>query len=172
LNEKIKRRTHVVRIFRNGESYPRLVGRGQSRPTRTGPSARETDGLNPSSSPPHASPLLLRVGNFRAYRRRAIVDIKRIIPEQRFLQYMLRARHCPRRRLLQQPEIGYHSMKIIVGTLIAFLLGSIVASNDAEARCWWNGYNHCGYHHQVYHHHGYYHHAWNHDYNRRGYWYR
>ena len=26
-------------------------------------------------------------------------------------------------------------MKIIVGTLIAFLLGSIVASNDAEARC-------------------------------------
>jgi hypothetical protein len=55
-------------------------------------------------------------------------------------------------------------MKIIVGTLIAFLLGSVVASNDAEARCWWNGYNHCGYHHQVYHHHGYYHHAWNHDY--------
>jgi hypothetical protein len=63
-------------------------------------------------------------------------------------------------------------MKIIVGTLIAFLLGSVVASSDAEARCWWNGYNHCGYHHQVYHHHGYYHHAWNHDYNRRGDWYR
>jgi hypothetical protein len=63
-------------------------------------------------------------------------------------------------------------MKIIVGTLIAFLLGNIVASNDAEARCWWNGYNHCGYHHQVYHHYGYYHHAWNHDHDRHGYWYR
>jgi hypothetical protein len=62
-------------------------------------------------------------------------------------------------------------MRIIVGTLIAFLLGSVVASNNAEARCWWNGYNRCDYHHQVYHH-GYYNHAWNHDYNRRSYWYR
>jgi hypothetical protein len=57
-------------------------------------------------------------------------------------------------------------MKIIVGTIIAFLLGSALISNEAEARCWWNGYNHCrSYHHSYYHasNHGYYHH---------GYWYR
>jgi hypothetical protein len=69
-------------------------------------------------------------------------------------------------------DIGYHTMKVIVGTLIAFLLGSVLISNKAEARCWWNGYNHCGYHHQVYHHHGYYGHAWNHDYHGHDYWYR
>jgi hypothetical protein len=60
-------------------------------------------------------------------------------------------------------------MKIIVGTLVAFLLGSALASTEAEARCWWNGYNHCRYHYSGWHrgsgyyHHGYYHH---------GYWYR
>jgi hypothetical protein len=34
-------------------------------------------------------------------------------------------------------------MKIIAGTLAAFLLWSALASSAAEARCWWNGYNHC-----------------------------
>jgi hypothetical protein len=58
-------------------------------------------------------------------------------------------------------------MKIIAVTLVAFLLGTALVSTEAEARCWWNGYNHCGYgawHHGYgYYHHGYYHH---------GYWYR
>ena len=36
LNEGIKRRTHVVRTFPNGESCLRLVGRSLSRCTRTG----------------------------------------------------------------------------------------------------------------------------------------
>jgi transposase-like protein len=36
LNEEIKRRTHVVRIFPNAESCLRLVRRWRSRPTRTG----------------------------------------------------------------------------------------------------------------------------------------
>ena len=52
-------------------------------------------------------------------------------------------------------------MKIIVGSLVAFLLGSAMISNMAEAGC----YNHCGSYHHVsyrggYHHHGYYHHGW------------
>jgi hypothetical protein len=63
-------------------------------------------------------------------------------------------------------------MKIIVGALIAFLLGSVLVSKEAEARCWWNGYNHCRYYHHAYNHHGYYHHAWNHDYYRHDHWYR
>jgi hypothetical protein len=49
-------------------------------------------------------------------------------------------------------------MKIIVATLVTCLLGTALVSTGAEARCWWNGYNHCRYYH-----HGYYHH---------GYWYR
>jgi hypothetical protein len=42
-------------------------------------------------------------------------------------------------------------MKIIVATLVAFLLGTALVSTEVEARCWWNGYNHCRYDH-----HGYY----------------
>jgi hypothetical protein len=58
-------------------------------------------------------------------------------------------------------------MKMIIGALVAFLLGSALASTKAEARCWWNGYNHCRYHH------GYYHHGWYaHGYYHHGYWYR
>jgi hypothetical protein len=58
-------------------------------------------------------------------------------------------------------------MKIIVSAFVALLLGSALASSEAEARCWWNGYNHCrysGWHHGY----GYYHHG----YYRNGYWYR
>ena len=58
-------------------------------------------------------------------------------------------------------------MRIIVITLVAFLLGSVLVSNEAEARCWWNGYNHCRYYH-----HGYYHHGWHYGYCHHGYWYR
>jgi hypothetical protein len=54
-------------------------------------------------------------------------------------------------------------MRIIVAALIAFLLGSVLISTEAEARCWWNGYNHCRYYGHGYYHHGYY---------RHGYWYR
>jgi hypothetical protein len=36
-------------------------------------------------------------------------------------------------------------MKIIVATLVALLIGITVLSSEAEARCWWNGYNHCRY---------------------------
>ena len=36
-------------------------------------------------------------------------------------------------------------MKIIVAALLTFLLGSALVSTEAEARCWWNGYNHCRY---------------------------
>ena len=63
-------------------------------------------------------------------------------------------------------------MKIVVGGIIAFLLGSALISNEAEARCWWNGYNHCRSYHHSYYHHSYYHHAWNHGYYHHGYWYR
>jgi hypothetical protein len=52
-------------------------------------------------------------------------------------------------------------MKIIVVTVVAFLFGSVLVSTEADAQCWWNGYNHCRY----YHHH--WHHGWYH-----GYWYR
>ena len=34
-------------------------------------------------------------------------------------------------------------MKTIVGAALAFLFGTMLLSSDAEARCWWNGYNHC-----------------------------
>jgi len=54
-------------------------------------------------------------------------------------------------------------MKIIAGALVAFLFGSVLLSTGAEARCWWNGYNHCRYWHHGWYHHGWYHH---------GYWYR
>jgi hypothetical protein len=54
-------------------------------------------------------------------------------------------------------------MKIIGGALAAFLFGCVVLSTQAEARCWWNGYNHCRYEHHAYYHHGYY---------RHGHWYR
>ena len=59
-------------------------------------------------------------------------------------------------------------MKIIVATLLAFLFASALASSEAEARCWWNGYNHCRYYHHGWYHHGYYHYGYYH----RGYWYR
>ena len=39
LNEEIKRRTHVVRIFPNGESCLCWCGRSRLRPTRTGSSS-------------------------------------------------------------------------------------------------------------------------------------
>jgi hypothetical protein len=59
-------------------------------------------------------------------------------------------------------------MKIIFAALIACLLGSALVSNEAEARCWWNGYNHCRYYHHGYYHHGGYYHGYYHH----GYWYR
>ena len=62
----------------------------------------------------------------------------------------------------QKPEAPT-AMKIVVATLTAFLLSSALASTQVEARCWWNGYDHCRYHHYGWYHHGYYHH---------GYWYR
>ena len=43
LNEEIKRRTHVVRIFPNGESCLRLVRGWRSKPTRTGSSSAYPD---------------------------------------------------------------------------------------------------------------------------------
>jgi len=42
-------------------------------------------------------------------------------------------------------------MKIVAGALLAFLLGSALISTEAEARCWWNGYNHCRYYHPAWH---------------------
>ena len=59
-------------------------------------------------------------------------------------------------------------MKIIVATLVAFFLGTALVSTEAEARCWWNGYNHCRYYHHGWYHHGYY----PHGYYHHGYWYR
>jgi hypothetical protein len=59
-------------------------------------------------------------------------------------------------------------MKIIVATLVAFLFGSALASSEAQAQCWRNGYNHCRYYHHGWYHHGHYHYGYYH----RGYWYR
>jgi hypothetical protein len=60
-------------------------------------------------------------------------------------------------------------MKIIIATVAALLLGGALASPQAEARCWWNGYNHCRNYHNGWHHgYGYYHHG----YYNHGYWYR
>jgi hypothetical protein len=60
-------------------------------------------------------------------------------------------------------------MKIIIATLVVFLLGTALLSTEAEARCWWNGYNHCRYYHSGWHRgYGYYHHGYYHH----GYWYR
>jgi hypothetical protein len=53
------------------------------------------------------------------------------------------------------------STKIIVGTLAAFSARKHTVSTGAEARCWWNGYNHCRY----------YHHGWYHGYYRHGHRY-
>jgi hypothetical protein len=58
-------------------------------------------------------------------------------------------------------------MKILGSALAAFLLGSILVSSDAEARCWWNGYNHCRYYH-----HGWYAGGWHHGWYHNRYWYR
>ena len=44
-------------------------------------------------------------------------------------------------------------MKIIGAALIVFSLGTAFVSTEAEARCWWNGYNHCRYYHHGWHHH-------------------
>jgi hypothetical protein len=55
-------------------------------------------------------------------------------------------------------------MRILVAAFVAFLLGSALVSTEADARCWWNGWNHCRY----YWHHGYWYHGWYHP----GYWYR
>jgi hypothetical protein len=57
-------------------------------------------------------------------------------------------------------------MKIIVATLVVFLLNGTLVSSKAEARCWWNGYNHCRYYY-----HGHYN-DWHHGYYYHGYWYR
>ncbi|MBV8360958.1 MAG: hypothetical protein JO189_23935 [Deltaproteobacteria bacterium] len=54
-------------------------------------------------------------------------------------------------------------MKMIAGALVAFLLAGVLFSHQADARCWWNGYNHCRYYHHWWWHHGWYYH---------GYWYR
>jgi hypothetical protein len=62
-------------------------------------------------------------------------------------------------------------MKIIVATLVAFLLGSVLISSEAEARCWWNGYNHCRYYYGGWHR-GYGYSYYHHSYYRHGYWYR
>lgn len=60
-------------------------------------------------------------------------------------------------------------MKIIFGALVALLLSSALLSSQAEARCWWNGVNHCHYYRNGWHHgYGYYHHG----YYRHGHWYR
>ena len=67
----------------------------------------------------------------------------------------------------------YNFMKIIVATLIAFLLGSALISNRAEAGCWWNGYNHCGYYHHAVYHGGDHHYGSRHGYNHHvHYWHR
>ncbi len=53
-------------------------------------------------------------------------------------------------------------MKIVIGTLAALLFGTVLISDETEARCWWNGYNHCRY----------YHYGWHHGWYHNGYWYR
>ena len=58
-------------------------------------------------------------------------------------------------------------MKVLASALSVFLLGSLLVSNDAEARCWWNGYNHC-----LYYHHGWYGGGWHHGWYHNRYWYR
>ena len=58
-------------------------------------------------------------------------------------------------------------MKVLASALSVFLLGSLLVSNDAEARCWWNGYNHCRYYH-----HGWYGGGWHHGWYHNRYWYR
>jgi hypothetical protein len=55
-------------------------------------------------------------------------------------------------------------MKIIGAALLTLLLGTALVPTEAEARCWWNGYNHCRYYHHGYYHgggyyHGYYRHG-------------
>jgi hypothetical protein len=42
-------------------------------------------------------------------------------------------------------------MKIVAGALLAFLLDSALISTEAEAGCWWNGYNRCRYYHPAWH---------------------
>ena len=38
--------------------------------------------------------------------------------------------------------------KIVIATLVAFLLGTAATAQPAEARCWWNGYAwHCWHPH-------------------------
>jgi hypothetical protein len=58
-------------------------------------------------------------------------------------------------------------MKIVTGALVAFLLGGALISTEAEAGCWWNGYNHCRSHY-----HPYYYHPWHHVWYHHGYWHR
>jgi hypothetical protein len=57
-------------------------------------------------------------------------------------------------------------MKIVAGALVAFLLGSALISTEAEAGCWWNGYNHCRYYHPTWHPW----HPWHPVWYRHGYW--
>jgi hypothetical protein len=64
--------------------------------------------------------------------------------------------------------IGEEIMKIFVAILVAFFLGTAFASSEAEARCWWNGYNHCRYYNGWHRGYGYYHYGYYHH----GYWYR
>jgi hypothetical protein len=60
-------------------------------------------------------------------------------------------------------------VKKIIMALTVVMFAGLFWSNQAEARCWWNGYNHCRYYHNGWHHgYGYYHHG----YYRNGYWYR
>ena len=53
-------------------------------------------------------------------------------------------------------------MKIISAALAALLFGTVLLSSEAQARCWWNGYNQCRY----------YHHSWHNGWYHHGYWYR
>jgi hypothetical protein len=55
-----------------------------------------------------------------------------------------------------------HAVKIITAALAALLFGTVLVSSEAQARCWWNGYNHCGH----------YHHGWHNGWYHHGYWYR
>jgi hypothetical protein len=59
-------------------------------------------------------------------------------------------------------QTEWYTVKIITAALAALLFGTVLVSSEAQARCWWNGYNHCGQ----------YHHGWHNGWYHHGYWYR
>ena len=68
--------------------------------------------------------------------------------------------------------------KIIIATLATFLIGTAALVQQAEARCWWNGYHwHCWYPGHAWwwrHNHPYWHHYYGWGYGphwRPAYWY-